>query len=346
MVVAHESGRELLLLHSEGRWINRLTNPAVSGSRARFLTWTDDGRLEKDETREFEYDARRTALVQGRHGAGRPDGIYWSAPYLFRSLREPGISAVVRWTGADGRYAMSTDIKLTDLSRFTSEIVASKHGFVTVFSDDGKVVGLPRDSRFANDDAIKVAVLKTVGELGVAPLADAHQAWQQAGATDMQPLRFRSQGSPWMASFKRFAFGGQAFWVATMAPAADFAPAGATQAAAVAALMLGTALLAWWGASRLARPLLCAARAAGGAERAHRPARARQAGRGPCTVARDRCLAPGPGAMRVELLAATQRLAQSTTCSKRVCMHAPMNSSRPVKRPTAPTARRPTFSPT
>jgi signal transduction histidine kinase/CheY-like chemotaxis protein len=310
-VVAHESGRELLLVHSDGRWINRLTNPAVGGKRARFLTWTDDGRLEKDETREFDYDARERPWFKGGMALTDEDGIHWSAPYMFRSLLEPGISAVVRWTGPDGRYAMSTDMKLTDLSRFTREIVAGKNGFVTVFSNDGKVVGVPHDPRFANDAAIKASVLKAVGEIGVAPLADAYQAWQQAGATDVQPLRFSSQGSPWMASFKRFAFGNQTFWVATLAPAADFAPAGTTQAGAIALLMLGTALLAWWAASRLARrfcaplELLAAQSARIGRLELDKPVEVH------APWLEIDALRQAQEAMRVELLGATQRLAQS-----------------------------------
>src|SRR5262249_1402444 len=139
MVVAQESGRELLLVHaSDGRWTNRLTDPAVWGRRARFLGWSADGQLEKDEWREVDYDARTRPWLQGAMALQADDGIYWTAPYIFRSTQEPGLSAATRWRAPDGnRYAMGFDIKLTDLSRFTREITVGEHGFVAVFAGDG-----------------------------------------------------------------------------------------------------------------------------------------------------------------------------------------------------------------
>jgi len=254
MVVAHESGRELLLMRGAGgRWQNRLTDPATTGKRARFLTWSDDARLQADETREFDYDARERPWFKGAMALASDDDIYWSAPYQFRSSQEPGLSAVVRWTAPDGRHAMTTDIKLLDLSHFTREIVAGKSGFVAVFTGDAKVVGVPHDPRFADDEAIKSAVLKGVAEIGIAPLADAFRAWQAGGALDVVPVRFDSGGAAWIASFRRIPFGSQVFWVATLAPRRDFASTSATQVGAIAALVLATLALAWWAATRLAQ---------------------------------------------------------------------------------------------
>ena len=254
MVVAHESGRELLLLHAaDGRWINRLTDPTVPGQRARFLTWSASGTLEKDETQVFDYDARQRPWFQGGMALAGDEDIHWSAPYTFRSTLEPGLSVVVRWNGPDGRYVMTTDIKLIDLSRFTREIVAGKTGFVIAFTGDGRVVGVPRDPRFADDAAITASVLKPVGGIGVLPVADGFAAWQQGGKLDVQPLRFHSGGAPWLARFKRAQFGSQTFWVATMAPESDFAPGTATLAAATLSIVGVTLLLAWWAAIRLAR---------------------------------------------------------------------------------------------
>ncbi|HJW11657.1 MAG TPA: response regulator, partial [Albitalea sp.] len=254
-VVANESGRELLLLHTEDhRWVNRFTDPAVQGSRARFLTWGPDGRLEKDETREVQYDARERPWFRGAMALASDEDIFWSAPYVFRSTQEPGLSAVVRWTGPDGtRYATATDVRLLDLSRFTRDTGVGKTGFVAVLSGDGNVIGVPRDPLFATDDAIKAAVLKPAAGIGVVPLSEAYRLWQAGGARAGQPLRFSSGGVTWLASFKPTRFGAQIFWVGTMAPESDFAPAVAPQALVIVALVLLTLALAWWGATRLAR---------------------------------------------------------------------------------------------
>ena len=312
MVAAHESGRELLLLRAgDHDWSNRLTNPAGNPGRARFLTWVD-GRLVRDYVEPLDYDARERPWFQGAMALADDSQIFWTAPYVFRSLREPGISAVVRWTGADGsRYAMSADIRLIDLSRFTRTLIAGKRGFVTVFTGDARVIGLPRDTRFDNDEAIANAVLKPVPEIGVAPLEEGYRLWLATGSRFGQTERLDINGTTWLASFRPFAFGSQTFWVATMAPEADFGPATSAQAVVLGAVVLGALLLAWFAASELAR------RFSQPLERL--AAQSQRIGRleldQPVTVDASWVeidgLARAQEAMRVELLAATRRLSEA-----------------------------------
>ncbi len=62
---SHESGREILLLHTaEGKWINRLSNPVVWGNKTYWLTWSADRVLEKSEMRELDYDTRKRPWFQ------------------------------------------------------------------------------------------------------------------------------------------------------------------------------------------------------------------------------------------------------------------------------------------
>ncbi|WP_372525487.1 response regulator [Piscinibacter sp.] len=313
VVMANESGRELLLLRTaDKRWLNRLTDPARSPGRARFLTWNDQGRLESDETRALDYDARTRPWFKGGMGLAGDEDIFWSEPYTFRSSNEPGLSVVVRWSAADGsRYAMTTDIKLIDLSRFTRDIVAGQHGFVTVFTHDGKVLGVPRTAGFANDDAMKSAVLKAADAIDVAPLAEGYRRWRSDGAQESTLLRFRAGDEVWLATFKRSQFGAQTFWVATMAPLADFTPALSQQALVVAAIALGSLLLAWfaarWLAQRFAGPLGELAKQSEriGQLQLDKPAQVRAP-----WIELD-ALAQAQETMRVKLLHATQELAQA-----------------------------------
>jgi len=255
MVVANASGRELLLLRmADERWLNRLTDPIKSPGRARFLTWGVDGKLQSDEQKPLDYDARTRPWFKGGMGLTRDDDIFWSEPYTFRSSNEPGLSVVVRWTAASGvRHAMTCDIKLIDLSRFTRDIVAGRNGFVTVFTQDGKVVGIPRAASFASDEAMKAVVLKQADALGVAPLTEGYRRWRKEGAADDHLLRFSVDGQAWLATFKRSQFGTQTFWVATMAPLADFAPALARPVQLGLAIAAVSLLLAWLAAGWLAR---------------------------------------------------------------------------------------------
>ena len=311
MVVAHQSGRELLLLRlPDGRWMNRLTDPAA-GQRARYLSWSAAGKLEKEETRELDYDARERPWFQGAMALSSEEDVHWTAPYQFRSTQEPGLSLSVRWTAPDGRYAMGSDITLTDLSRFTREIVVGNSGYTAIFSGDGKLVAVPRDARFSGDEGIKNAVLKTPAELGLAPLSAAFALWRDAGTPEGRLLRLHSDGVAWVAIFKRTSFGSQNFWVATMAPEADFAPFSAVHAGGIALLVLLTLVMAAIVSSRLAkrfaRPLeqLAMQSARIGRLELEQPEPVRSRWR----EVDD--LGQAQEAMRVELLAATRRLGQA-----------------------------------
>ena len=313
VVMAHESGRELLLMHSaDGRWVNRLTDPVTQGRRARFLTWSSDGRLQSDETRELDYDARQRPWFKSGMALADEKDIHWSDPYVFRSSMEPGLSVVVSWRGAGGeRYAMTTDITLIDLSHFTGDIIAGKTGFVTVFTADDRVIGMPHDARFAQDEGIRAAVLRPVGEIGVAPLAAAVDYWQRGGRHVGEPIRFDLERTTWLATFKPTHFGTQTFWVATMAPEADFATATSTQVAVLAALVLATLVAAWFAATGLARRFSQPLEAL--ADESQRIGRLELAK--PVAVKATwrelDALARAQESMRVELLRATRRLADA-----------------------------------
>ena len=255
VVVADETGREILLIPGpEGRWINRLTDPESRGKKATFLTWTPALQLEKREEKDLDYDARQRPWFRGGMALGSDEDIFWTPPFIFRSLQEPGISAVVRWTGADGRrLVMANDLRLTDVSRFTREIVAGTTGFASIITGDGTVIGLPRDARFAQDSALKASVLRPIAELGVAPLTSGFELWNRSGRGNDQLLRFDVGGETWLGIFTSIQFGSQPFWVATLAPASDFQPAGVKDAWPVAVLFGGALLLAWLFAANLSK---------------------------------------------------------------------------------------------
>ena len=261
MVVASATGRELLLLRlPEGRWLNRLSDPAKRPGRAHFLSWDAEGRLLGEETRELDYDARTRPWFRGGLELAQDGDTFWSEPYTFRSSNEPGLSVVVRWADRTGlRHVMTADLKLADLSRFTRDITAGRHGFAAIFTQDGRVIGMPKAARFADDEAMKRAVLLQADALDVPPLREGFRRWRSDGAQDRQLMRFEVDGHEWLATFTRSQFGTRTFWVTTMAPLDDFAPAFSQPALIVVGLALASLLLAWgvaaWLARRFTRPL-------------------------------------------------------------------------------------------
>jgi PAS domain-containing protein len=260
MVIADETGREILsVLKTDGTWMNRLTNPALSSGKGRFLTWRGDTLID-DAERETDYDARQRPWFKEAMALADDGAVAWTGPYVFRSTMEPGLSAVVGWLGPDGlRYAMSTDITLLDLTRVTQRIVLGRSGLVAMLSDSGRVIALPRDPRLDDSDSIKAVMLDTVGGIGVAPLTRAYDEWQRLGGQTEAPITVDVGGNRWLARFFPSHHGKLVFWIATLAPANEFAVVPPVAFAVLASLLVAILIMAGWSAgwiaTKLTRPL-------------------------------------------------------------------------------------------
>jgi hypothetical protein len=145
VAMAEDTGREVLLrTSSAGVFVTRQTDPDVHPGTEIDTTWTQDGRPLQRVVRASDYDARRRPWFMQERDAPADAGVTWTAPFVFRSTGLPGMSAVGQWKSPDGRRTISTtDITLTDISRFTRGIEVGSHGFAVVVTGDGAIVGLP-----------------------------------------------------------------------------------------------------------------------------------------------------------------------------------------------------------
>jgi PAS domain S-box-containing protein len=259
--IAQDSGREILIYSgTETGWLNRITDPDAWGNTARILAWNARGDLVSSEQREVDYDARQRPWYKGVMAQAADDAIYWTPPYKFFSTQELGISAVVRWMGVDGHaYAMTTDIKLLDLTKFTQQITVGKSGLAAVLTAEGMVLAVPRDPRFATTDAVKAALLKRVDEIAISPLTAAFMSWQAAGRPEDRISTFEVSGTAWLTTFNAIHLADQTFWVATLAPSADFGTLTGNTALLGIFIVLGAAaiasLAALWLGRRFSAPI-------------------------------------------------------------------------------------------
>lgn len=259
--VAEDTGREVLIFSSpDGGWRNRLTNPDAWGNQASFLTWDAQGNLLASERRIVDYDARRRPWFTAVMAQPATAGVYWTAPYRFVSTQELGISAVVRWQAPDThRYAMTLDVRLMDLTGLTQKINVARSGLAAILTETGQVLALPRDPRFATGDAIKAELFKPVAGLAVAPLTAAFSAWETAGRPEVRLLRYDVDGVSWLTTFYPIHLAEQTFWVAALAPSADFVALPSDTLALGALIVLGTIVIASiaaiWLGGRLSGPI-------------------------------------------------------------------------------------------
>ncbi|MDD3484388.1 response regulator [Azovibrio restrictus] len=255
VIFAHESGREILLLHKDdGRWVNRISNPDLWGKQTFWLTWGRDGQLEQVEMLEKDYDARTRPWFKGAMALENDSQRHWTEPYIFFTTKEPGITAARRWTGPDGsRYIIGHDVKLLDLSRFTSQLQVGQQGFSMLMAETNqKIMGLPRHPRFQNDEIMRQSVLKTTGELDIPALSRGVAQWQQAEHPSNTLVPYAFNDSPWFAYFRPLTLGAQHFWLGVLAPEEDFIPGRTRDIFLVASLVMGTLIFAFFVALRMA----------------------------------------------------------------------------------------------
>lgn len=236
-ILADETGHEYMLLYSDGKWISRITRADEWGPRTRWTEWTAEDPEPIVRWKDIDYDPRRRPWYQGAiakyhsskvttQPAVAASQVYWTRPYRFFTTRELGITASIAFEHPNGRkHVLALDVLLKDISQVTMNMEVGQHGMVAVLSDERKVIGLPRDARFASDKAIQAALLKTPIELGATVLSDAAETHRKnAVPTANRPVGFpfTSQGRKWWARAKPFRVSEDREWrIVVLVPEAD-----------------------------------------------------------------------------------------------------------------------------
>ncbi|HEY4079183.1 MAG TPA: response regulator [Burkholderiaceae bacterium] len=259
--IANENGREIFLLHNEdGSWVNRISDPVHWGRKTYWLHWNGNRELVNVEMRELDYDARTRPWFKGAMALNDESKSAWTEPYVFFTTREPGVTASAMWKGADGqRYVISHDVRLMDLSRFSTHVAAGSTGMAAVIDRAGRVIALPRDPRFMTDPDLRANALKPLDELGLEPFTTGLARWRSLGTPAQHLLRQGSLGSAWYSLFQSSAIGANQVWLVAVAPESDFIPSKPGDLlglAAIALLALGAgAALAMRMARQFVAPL-------------------------------------------------------------------------------------------
>ena len=256
-VVAGTSDGEgwMLLLNADGSSTNRMTDLTRWGNEHRFFERNASG--EKRSYRQtFDYDPRTRAWYAA--AISERYGVQWTEPYTFFTTGDPGITASTHTTLGDGRdLVIGIDLKLRDLSATTMNAGVSQHGMALILTQDLRVLALPAPPDGSDQASWPAKVLGKSSDLGIAALDDALAEWPADSSNGV--LSYRSQGTAWLARVQPYQLGSHQFWVATLAPEADFAPnwlamLGVLCTGLVLTLAL-VALFAQQQARRIARPL-------------------------------------------------------------------------------------------
>lgn len=223
VVTANQSGEEILLIKTPDGWKNRLSRVDEWGKRQQWLEWKKDLPPTSEWT-ERDYDPRRRPWYQGAAAEKSDEAIHWSAPYMLVSTGEAAISVSARWRAPNSEltHVLDFDVTLADISRLTRTIQIGQSGYVSLLTEDGRVIGLPRLPEFGSEAALRSTILKKPQEIGLGKIQAALDIWKNQGGGS-QSLHFDDDsGVSWIGSVRPLQVGEQTLAIVAIAPAADF----------------------------------------------------------------------------------------------------------------------------
>jgi serine phosphatase RsbU (regulator of sigma subunit) len=216
VMVSDERGRQHILFHVGDTWQSRQTRRDVWGGRVAWLRWSDARPEPVASWEDDDYDPRQRPWYEGavRARAARPDqaatadGVFWTDPYTFYTLKTPGVTAALAFTGRDGLVrVIAIDLLLTEISKFTTALRVGELGAVMVLSDQGRVIGLPRHSRSLAPERQLGMLLKRPDDLGIRVVSDATRALTSRSPGAAGPMPLVSEGDAWWAQMSPFQLG-------------------------------------------------------------------------------------------------------------------------------------------
>jgi len=171
MMVADSNGVEYLLLRDAldpDEWVNRVVRADEWGTRVFNRRWNTRTGEESEGFGELDYDPRRRIWYTEALQTTPEEPVFWTEPVIFFITKDPGVTASthLEQPGADGpdTLVVAFDLLLFDISRFTSGLEVSENGkaFVLVEREGAEglqVVGLRRDAGWADDEAMRDALI-------------------------------------------------------------------------------------------------------------------------------------------------------------------------------------------
>ena len=255
--MAHQSGREILLLHdANGGWTNRVSDPAHWGRTTYWFFWDRQRRLIRSETRQQDYDARQRPWFQNAMSAADDSAIVWTKPYTFYTTRQIGLTVSTRWTASDGsHYVIGHDVNLSSLSRLAGTLPAEQAKTLALLDEQGRLLALP----YADGQLQPSEQLHPLASVNNGPLSHAYPHWLLRTQLAGQASRFSADGQEWFSLFQPMTLSDQTWWIAVIAPESSFLPGTASDLIllvliSVAALICA-GMVALRMAQRFARPL-------------------------------------------------------------------------------------------
>jgi adenylate cyclase len=214
--VANARGDGFLIIRlGSGRIRNRVVSRETWGTRTLWFDLDQESRPQSPEWREVDYEPRTRAWYVGLKDL--PDGeVFWTEPYLFFTTKDLGITASVKWQERGREYVFAVDVLLTSITDFTRRDTTqlSSHSQTAVYTQDWRVVGLPRYEKFRDQASIRRALLLPIDKIQIPELQAAvrmaeHQPaiGKMLNGSGQAIFSYESQGESWWAGVTSYPLG-------------------------------------------------------------------------------------------------------------------------------------------
>ena len=216
-VDASEDGAEYFLRRDGEGWLTRLREPGTPG-RLQLSRW--DAALERQETsnQESDHDPRTRPWFSA--AADHLDTVVWTRPYVFESLRIPGVTASMGWMQSGRLRVTALDVSIETIVQSIESHAVAAEGRGFLFSGAGGVYVPEDDARSPDPDHASGFFSAHLTPSG--PLAfDAVSAWNLADRPAGGLVRFDSGGIQWWGGFRPLTDDLSGGWAGVVLPVSE-----------------------------------------------------------------------------------------------------------------------------
>jgi hypothetical protein len=217
-IFADDTGAEYFLLREDGEWLGRERPPGDTASGT-WTRWDSEGNELAIRRGDLDYDPRLRPWFSAAVDAGG-ERVVWSAPYVFHSLKVPGITASVSWGEGGTNRVVAIDIVLSRIVEALDNLPLGRKGRGFLFSSNGGVY-VPEQTDDSSSPERGQRFFSASKDLGGPLLFDAVAAWEAEGRPGDGLVRFRSQRGDWWGSFLPMSSGPDTAWVGVALPASE-----------------------------------------------------------------------------------------------------------------------------
>ena len=209
--IGDEYGNGFLLLKKNDNWITRCVNDTNHPGIIKWKSFDSKYNLEEQWSEKGQFDPRTQPWYicftrkNDAENIKSKRQVYWTNPYSFFTTHEPGITVSTAITTPDGNfYVLALDILLIDITDMSSEINVTENGDVFILSEEGTLIGLPKDYASCTTEERKEVFFSSPLDSTIKHIKDSYTAWLNQAKSKKDSFFFKCGNQNWVGGVYPF----------------------------------------------------------------------------------------------------------------------------------------------